>query len=120
MYYQAFNDCEINYTDTMGRALIYAIDEQTGDARPVCNLPGCAHDSAACPAWSDGNVTLCYGDGDEVYLLAFYYNDETSYFAGKESIPTTRSGFCWRRWSQVCPLWGAAWLWMMRTSITVC
>ena len=80
VYYQAFNDCEINYTDTMGRALIYAIDEQTGDARPVCNLPGCAHDSAACPAWSDGNVTLCYGDGDEVYLLAFYYNDETSYY----------------------------------------
>lgn len=39
VYYQAFNDCEINYTDTMGRALIYAIDEQTGDARPVCNRP---------------------------------------------------------------------------------
>ena len=57
VYYQAFNDWEINYTDTMGRALIYAIDEQTGDARPVCSLPGCAHDSAACPAWSDGNVT---------------------------------------------------------------
>ena len=74
----AFNDWEINYTDTMGRALIYAIDEQTGDARPVCNLPGCAHNSDTCPAWSDGNVTLCYGDGDEVYLLAFYYNDETS------------------------------------------
>lgn len=80
VYYQAFNDWEINYTDTMGRALVYAIDEQTGDARPVCSLPGCAHDSAACPAWSNGNVTLCYGDGDEVYLLAFYYNDETSYY----------------------------------------
>ena len=35
VYYQAFNDWEINYTDTMGRALVYAIDEQTGDARPV-------------------------------------------------------------------------------------
>ena len=80
VYYQAFNDWEINYTDTMGRALVYAIDEQTGDARPVCSLPGCAHDSAACPAWSDGNVTLCYGNGDEVYLLLFYYNDETSYY----------------------------------------
>lgn len=80
VYYQAFNDWEINYTDTMGRALVYAIDEQTGDARPVCSLPGCAHDSAACPAWSNGNVTLCYGDGDEVYLLLFYYNDETSYY----------------------------------------
>ena len=42
VYYQAFNDWEINYTDTMGRALVYAIDEQTGDARPVCSLPGCA------------------------------------------------------------------------------
>ena len=80
VYYQAFNDWEINYTDTMGRALVYAIDEETGDARPVCSLPGCAHDSAACPAWSNGNVTLCYGDGDEVYLLLFYYNDETSYY----------------------------------------
>lgn len=80
VYYQAFNDWEINYTDTMGRALIYAIDEQTGDARPACSLPGCAHDSDTCPAWSDGNVTLCYGDGDEVYLLLFYYNDETSYY----------------------------------------
>lgn len=40
VYYQAFNDWEINYTDTMGRALVYAIDEQTGDARPVCSLPG--------------------------------------------------------------------------------
>lgn len=39
VYYQAFNDWEINYTDTMGRALIYAIDEQTGDARPACSLP---------------------------------------------------------------------------------
>lgn len=80
VYYQVFNDWEINYTDTMGRALIYAIDEQTGDARPVCNLPGCAHNSDTCPAWSDGNVTLCYGDGDEVYLLVFHYNDETSYY----------------------------------------
>lgn len=49
VYYQVFNDWEINYTDTMGRALIYAIDEQTGDARPVCNLPGCAHNSDTCP-----------------------------------------------------------------------
>lgn len=40
VYYQALNDWEINYTDTMGRALVYAIDEQTGDARPF----------AACPA----------------------------------------------------------------------
>lgn len=80
VYYQAFNDWEINYTDTMGRALIYAIDEQTGDARPVCNLPGCAHNSDTCPAWSDGNMTFCYGDGDEVYLLMFHYNDETSYY----------------------------------------
>lgn len=40
VYYQAFNDWEINYTDTMGRALVYAIDEQTGDATPF----------AACPA----------------------------------------------------------------------
>ena len=80
VYYQAFNDWEINYTDTMGRALIYAIDEQTGDARPACSLPDCTHDSAACPAWSDGNVTLCYGDGDGVYLLNFHYNDETSYY----------------------------------------
>ena len=104
----------------MGDALIYAIDEQTGDARPVCNLPGCAHDSAACPAWSDGNVTLCYGDGDEVYLLAFYYNDETSYYRWERINSDHTERICWRRWSQVCPLWGAAWLWMMRTSITVC
>ena len=84
VYYQAFNDWEINYTDTMGRALIYAIDEQTGDARPVCSLPGCAHNSDTCPAWSDGNTTLCYGDGDEVYLLNFYYNDETSYYSWEQ------------------------------------
>ena len=84
VYYQAFNDWEINYTDTMGRALVYAIDEQTGDARPVCNLPGCAHNSDTCPAWCDGNTTLCYGDGDEVYLLNFYYNDETSYYSWEQ------------------------------------
>lgn len=84
VYYQAFNDWEINYTDTMGRALIYAINEQTGDARPVCSLPGCAHNSDTCPAWSDGNTTLCYGDGDEVYLLNFYYNDETSYYSWEQ------------------------------------
>lgn len=84
VYYQAFNDWEINYTDTMGRALIYAIDEQTGDARPVCSLPGCAHNSDTCPAWSDGNTTLCYGDGDEVYLLNFYYNEETSYYSWEQ------------------------------------
>ena len=80
VYYQAFNDTEIQYTGTLDRTLIYAIDEQTGDVRPACSLPDCTHDSAACPAWSDGNVTLCYGDGDEVYLLVFHYNDETSYY----------------------------------------
>ena len=64
VYYQAFNDWEINYTDTMGRALIYAIDEQTGDARPVCSLPGCAHNSDTGPAWSGGDTTVCDGDGD--------------------------------------------------------
>lgn len=96
VYYQVFNDWEINYTDTMGRALIYAIDEQTGDARPVCNLPGCAHNSDTCPAWSDGNTTLCYGDEDEVYLLNFYYNDETSYYSWEQinfgPHPTHRAG----------------------------
>ena len=66
VYYQAFNDWEINYTDTMGRALVYAIDEQTGDARPVCSLPGCAHDSAACPAWSNGFVALNTQYGEEI------------------------------------------------------
>ena len=25
-------------------------------------------------------MTFCYGDGDEVYLLMFHYNDETSYY----------------------------------------
>ena len=80
VYYQAFNDAELHHTGTLGCTWVYAIDEQTGDARPVCSLPGCAHDSDTCPARSDGNMTLCYGDGDEVYLLMFYYNDETSYY----------------------------------------
>ena len=115
VYYQAFNAWEINYTDTMGRALVYAIDEQTGDARPVCSLPGCAHDSAACPAWSDGNVTLCYGDGDEVYLLLFYYNITTrpAITAGSASAPTTPSAPCWQPLSRASPSWAAAWLWTM-------
>lgn len=80
VYYQAFNDAELHHTGTLGCTWVYAVDEQTGDARPVCSLPGCAHDSDTCPARSDGNMTLCYGDGDEVYLLMFYYNDETSYY----------------------------------------
>ena len=64
--------------------MIYGFVDQTGDARPVCSLPGCAHNSDTCPAWSDGNTTLCYGDGDEVYLLNFYYNDETSYYCWEQ------------------------------------
>ena len=32
VYYQAFNDWEINYTDTMGRALVYAIDKSAAVA----------------------------------------------------------------------------------------
>lgn len=39
VYYQVFNDWEINYTDTMGRALIYAIDEQTGDRALSATCP---------------------------------------------------------------------------------
>ena len=114
VYYQAFNDWEINYTDTMGRALVYAIDEQTGDARPVCSLPGCAHDSAACPAWSNGNVTLCYGDGDEVYLLLFYYNDETSYYRWERiGADHTQRTVLATIESRASPSWAAAWLWTM-------
>ena len=120
VYYQAFNDWEINYTDTMGRALIYAIDEQTGDARPVCSLPGCAHNSDTCPAWSDGNTTLCYGDGDEVYLLNSITTMKPAITAGNKSIPTTPGAPCWQGLSRVCPSWAAVWPWTIKTCITAC
>ena len=55
VYYQVFNDWEINYTGTK------------------------------CICWR------------------FIITMKPAIIAGKESIPTTRSGFCWRRWSQVCP-----------------
>ena len=73
-YYTSFTDGEVNRTDEMGRILIYAIDEATGTARPACNLPGCTHDSDACPAYITGTAT-CYADSGEVYLYISQYKE---------------------------------------------
>ena len=51
IYYQTFADSEVNHEVDIGRNLVYAVEETTGLARPACNVPGCTHDSAACPAW---------------------------------------------------------------------
>ncbi len=73
-YYQAFADSEVNHEIDIGRILVYEVEETTGLARPACNLPGCAHDSDACPAYITGTAT-CYADGGEVYLYICQYKE---------------------------------------------
>lgn len=72
--YQTFADSEVNYEVDIGRNLVYAVEETTGLARPACNVPGCTHDSDACPAYIQGSAT-CYADGSEVYLYICLYKE---------------------------------------------
>ena len=74
VYYQTFADSEVNHEVDIGRNLVYAVEETTGLARPACNVPGCTHDSDACPAYIQGSAT-CYADGSEVYLYICLYKE---------------------------------------------
>ena len=74
IYYQTFADSEVNHEVDIGRNLVYAVEETTGLARPACNVPGCTHDSDACPAYIQGSAT-CYADGSEVYLYICLYKE---------------------------------------------
>ena len=74
IYYQTFADSEVNHEVDIGRNLVYAVEEPTGLARPACNVPGCTHDSDACPAYIQGSAT-CYADGSEVYLYICLYKE---------------------------------------------
>ena len=74
IYYQTFADSEVNQEVDIGRNLVYAVEETTGLARPACNVPGCTHDSDACPAYIQGSAT-CYADGSEVYLYICLYKE---------------------------------------------
>ena len=80
MYYQTFQQCEIDHTDQIGRILVYSIDEMTNTARPACNVPDCPHDSTACPAWCDTSAAL-FVDGDELYLLTSVNEPENYHYA---------------------------------------
>ena len=80
IYYQTFQQCEIDHTDQIGRILVYAIDETTSTARPSCNVPGCPHDSTACPAWCTTSAAL-FVDGDELYLLTTVNEPENPPYA---------------------------------------
>ena len=74
VYYQTFTDSEVNHEIDIGRILVYEVNESTGVARPACNVPGCAHDSDACPAYIQGTAT-CYADDGEVYLYICQYKE---------------------------------------------
>ena len=74
IYYQTFADSEVNHEVDIGRNLVYAVEETTGLTRPACNVPGCTHDSDACPAYIQGSAT-CYADGSEVYLYICLYKE---------------------------------------------
>ena len=53
----------------LGYALIMKIDCGTATQRVLCNLPGCSHDSDACPAWmpGSGQDVQLFTVGDTVY-----------------------------------------------------
>ena len=70
-YYKSFLTGEIEHSTASDRALVYAIDEAAGTARPACNLPDCQHDNEACPANGGG---LCYAEGDTIYAYTYHYN----------------------------------------------
>lgn len=74
IYYQTFADSEVNHEVDIGRNLVYAVEETTGLACPACNVPGCTHDSDACPAYIQGSAT-CYADVSEVYLYICLYKE---------------------------------------------
>lgn len=53
----------------LGYALVMKIDYATATRRVLCNLPGCSHDSDACPAWmpGSGQDVQLFTVGDTVY-----------------------------------------------------
>lgn len=90
MYYQFFNQCEIDHTDQIGRTLVYAIDETEETARPACNVPGCSHDSTACPAWSITFSVPFIDEDNELYLLTSV-NEPGNYHYALQKINAERT-----------------------------
>ena len=54
--YEDFSDGEIGLSDYSERRLLYAIDETTATARPVCAVPDCAHTDKSCPAYLQNSI----------------------------------------------------------------
>ena len=86
-YYKSFLDGEIEHSTASDRALIYAIDEAAGTARPACNMPDCQHDNESCPANGGG---LCYADGEDVYTYHYNADNQKGCFV-LEAINTDRT-----------------------------
>ena len=56
--------------------LLWKIDCASATRRILCSVPGCAHDSGACPAWLPGRLWdyMVFAAGDKVYVYKYRTN----------------------------------------------
>lgn len=65
----------------LGYCLVTKTDYATATRQVLCSVPGCTHDSEACPAWlpGKGSEVRLFTAGDTVYV---YHPVATMYYAG--------------------------------------
>lgn len=74
-YNSLFNAGDVFYElrPRTGYCLVYKIDCATVTRQVLCSVPGCTHDSAACPAWLPGRLWdyTIFAAGDTVYVYKY-------------------------------------------------
>lgn len=99
-YNSLFNAGDVFYElrPRTGYCLAYKIDCATATRQVLCSVPGCTHDSDACPAWLPGRLWdyTIFAAGDTVYVYKYrtsweetdwdtYYQNNVAPYLGEES-----------------------------------
>lgn len=74
-YNTLFNAGEVLYElqPGTGNCLLYKIDCVTATRQVLCSVPGCSHDSDACPAWLPGQIWdyMVFATEEAVYVYKY-------------------------------------------------
>ena len=69
------------FSQQLGHALLLKTDYATATQTICCKIPGCAHDTDACPAYFPGRapryMTVAAGDAVYVWHISFFYTDQS-------------------------------------------
>ena len=90
-YNGSFDDGTAYYefTQRLGYALLLKTDYATAVQSVCCAVPGCAHDTAACPAyfpgWAGHYRVVAAGDTVYVWHIAYFYDDRAGTTTGRKN-----------------------------------